>query len=104
MKLKTKTDLTYIDPPTVEFFQNNGTSSISVMLLTNEQKDGQKDGQTDGQTNGRKFNTSLAEVIRRHSLILQNYKITNQRIISVCLKRQFNLALLRFVILKVHSA
>ena len=58
MKLKTERDLSYIDPFTVEFFQNNQTSSISVILLTN----GQTDGRTEGQTNGRDFNTSLAEV------------------------------------------
>ena len=40
MKLKTERDLSYIDPLTVEFFQNNGTSSISVILLTNGLKDG----------------------------------------------------------------
>ena len=44
----------YIHPLPVEFFQSNGTSSISVILLTN--------GQTDGRTNGHEFNTSLAEV------------------------------------------
>ena len=55
MKLKTERDLSYIDPLTVEFFQNNRTSSINVILLTN--------GRTEGQTNGRNFNTSLAEVI-----------------------------------------
>ena len=54
MKLKTERDLSYIDPFTVEFFQNNGTSSISVILLTN--------GHKDGQTNSCKFNTSLVEV------------------------------------------
>ena len=42
MKLKTEKDLSYIDPLTVEFFQNNGTSSISVILLTNEKKDRQR--------------------------------------------------------------
>ena len=62
MKLKTERDLSYIDPLTVEFFQNNGTSSISVILLTNRQTDGRTDGRTDGQINGRDFNTSLAEV------------------------------------------
>ena len=45
----------YIDPLTVQFFHNNGTSSISVILLTN----GRKDGRKDGQINGREFNTSL---------------------------------------------
>ena len=35
MKLKTKRVLSYIDPLTFEFFQNNGTSSISVILLSN---------------------------------------------------------------------
>ena len=59
MKLKTERDLSYIDPLTVEFFQNNRTSSISVILLTN----GQTEPRTDGQTNCRDFNTSLAEVI-----------------------------------------
>ena len=62
MKLKTERDLSYIDLLTVEFFPNNGMSSINVILLTN----GRKEGRTDGQTNGRKFNiTSLAEVIRK---------------------------------------
>ena len=37
MKLKIERDLSYIDPLTIEFFQNNGTSSISVILLTNGQ-------------------------------------------------------------------
>ena len=46
MKLKTERDLSYIDPLTVEFFQNNGTSSISVILLTNGWKDGRTDRQT----------------------------------------------------------
>ena len=63
MKLKTERDLSYIDPLTVEFFQNNGKSSISVILLTNRRKDGPKERRTDGQTNGHKFNTSLAEVM-----------------------------------------
>ena len=58
MKLKTERDLSYIDLLTVVFFQNNGMSSISVILLTN----GWKEGRTDGQINGHKFNTSLAEV------------------------------------------
>ena len=62
MKLKTKRDLSYIVPLTVEFFQNNGRSSISVILLTNRWMDGQMNERTDGQTNGREFNTSLAEV------------------------------------------
>ena len=61
MKLKTESDLIYIDPLTVEFFQNNETSSISVILLTN----GQKEGRTEGQTNGQEFNTFLAEVINK---------------------------------------
>ena len=51
MKLKTES---YIDPLTVEFFENNGTSSTS--------KDA-RERQMDGQTNGHKFNTSLVEVI-----------------------------------------
>ena len=55
MKLQTERDPSYIDPLTVEFFQNNGTSSFSVILLTN--------GRKEGQTNCCKFNTSLAEVI-----------------------------------------
>ena len=55
MKLKTERDLGCIDPITVELFQTNGTSSISVILPTN--------GRTEGQTNGHDFNTSLAEVI-----------------------------------------
>ena len=54
MKLKTERDLSYIDPLSVEFFQNNRTSGISVILLTN--------GRMDGRTNGREFNTSLVEV------------------------------------------
>ena len=62
-----KGSISYIDPLTVEFFQNNGTSSISAILLTNGQKDkrteGRKKGRTDGQINGHKFNTSLVEVI-----------------------------------------
>ena len=56
MKLKTERDLSYIDSLTVEFFQNNGTSSTSVIMLTN--------GRKDGRTNGREFNTSLMEVIK----------------------------------------
>ena len=64
MKLKTERDLSYIDPLTVEFFQNNGTSGISVILLTNGRTEGWKEGRTDGQINGREFNTSLAEVIK----------------------------------------
>ena len=59
MKLKTERDLSYIDPFTVEFFQNNGMSSISIILLTN----GRKDRRKDGRTNCREFNTSLAEVM-----------------------------------------
>ena len=62
MKLKTERDPSYIDPRIVDFFQNNGTRSISVILLTNRQKDGWKEGRTDRQINGREFNTSLAEV------------------------------------------
>ena len=54
MKLKTKRDLSYIDPLTVEFFQKNGTSSICIILLTK--------GRTDGQTNSREFNTFFVEV------------------------------------------
>ena len=50
MKLKSERDLNYIDPLTVEFFQNNGTGSISVILLTNGRKDRRKDEKTDGQT------------------------------------------------------
>ena len=46
MKLKTERYRSYIDPLTVEFFQNNGTGSISVILLTNGRKDRRKDGQT----------------------------------------------------------
>ena len=38
-------DLSYIDPLTVEFFQNNWTSSIREILLTSGWKDGQTDGQ-----------------------------------------------------------
>ena len=64
MKLKTERDLSYIDPITVAFFQTNGTSSISVILLTNGRNPGRTDGRTDGRTNGRDFNTSLAEVIK----------------------------------------
>ena len=63
MKLKTERDLSYIDPLTVEFFQNV-ISSISVILLTNGWTEGRTDGGTDGQTNGHLFNTSLAEVIK----------------------------------------
>ena len=59
MKLKNEMDRSYLDPLNVKAFQNNGTSSISVILLTK----GRKDGWTDGQTNGREFNTSLVEVI-----------------------------------------
>ena len=59
MKLKTERDVSYIDPLTAEFFQNNGMSNFSIILPTN----GQKEGQKDGQTNSRKFNTSLAEVV-----------------------------------------
>ena len=55
MQLKNEIDLSYIDPLTVELFQNNGTSSISIILLTNEWKDGREDS--------REFKTSLAEVI-----------------------------------------
>ena len=58
MKLKTERDISYIDPVTVEYFQTNGTSCISVTLLTNRRTD----GQTDGQINNREFNTSFAEV------------------------------------------
>ena len=50
MKLKTERDLSYIEPLTVEFFQNNRTSSISVILLTNGWTDGQTDGRKDRQT------------------------------------------------------
>ena len=53
MKLKTKRDLSYIDPLTVEFFQNNRMSSISVMLLTNGRVEPRKDGTQDGQTDKR---------------------------------------------------
>ena len=48
MKLKTERDLSYIDLLTVEF--SHGTSSISVILLTNGRTDRQKDRQTDRQT------------------------------------------------------
>ena len=48
MKLKTERYLSDIDPLTVEFFQNNGMSSICVILLTNIRKDGRKDRQTNG--------------------------------------------------------
>ena len=50
MKLKTERDLSYIDLLTIEFFQNNETSSISVILLTNGWKDERKDRWTDEQT------------------------------------------------------
>ena len=60
MKLKIERNLNYLDPVTVEFFQNNGTSNISLILLTN----GWTEGRKDRQTNGREFNISLAEVIR----------------------------------------
>ena len=63
MKLKTERDLSYI----VEFFQNNRTSSITVILLTNGRTDGRTDGRMDGQTNGRDFNTSLAQVYNMQS-------------------------------------
>ena len=76
MKLKTERDLSYIDPLTVEFFQNNGTSSISVILLTNGGKDGMKKGRTDRQT---EFNTSLKEVI------LLQYNISNMSSVFQCL-------------------
>ena len=68
MKLRTERDLSYIDPLTVEFFQNKGTNSISVILLIN----GRKDGRKDGQINSRKFSTSLAEIIR-HIVPFTNY-------------------------------
>ena len=58
MKLKTERDPSYIDSLTVEFFQNNGTSSISVMLLAN----GRTEGRTERRTNSRDFNTFLSEV------------------------------------------
>ena len=45
MKLKTERDLSYIDPLTVEFFQSNRMSSISIILLTNGRKEGQTDRQ-----------------------------------------------------------
>ena len=51
MKLKTERDLSYIDLLAVEFFQNNGSSGMSVILLTN--------GRKDGQINSREFNTIL---------------------------------------------
>ena len=60
---ETERDLSSIDPLTVEFFQNNQTSSVSVILLTN----GQMDGRTEGQTNDCDFNTSLVEVITNSS-------------------------------------
>ena len=44
MKLKNERDLSYIDPLTKEFFQNNGMISISVVLITNGLKDGQTSG------------------------------------------------------------
>ena len=62
MKLKTKRDLSYINPLTVEFFQNNGTGSISITLLTNRRTEAWTDRWTEGRTNGREINTSLAEV------------------------------------------
>ena len=50
MNLKTERDLSCIGSITVEFFQNHGTNSISVILLTNGRKDGRKNGRKDGQT------------------------------------------------------
>ena len=38
--------LSYIDHLSVEFFQNNGISSISVILLTNRRKDGWTDNRS----------------------------------------------------------
>ena len=74
MKLKTERGLSYIDPLIAEFFPNNGTSSISVILLTDGRADGRTDGWTDGQTNGCEFNTSLAEVISlKHNLSIIKY-------------------------------
>ena len=55
----------YTDPLTVDFFQNNGTSSISVILL-------KTDGRKEGPTNGCEFDTSLAEVI---NLFLRVYPL-----------------------------
>ena len=49
MKLKTERDLSYIDPLTVEFLQNNGMSSISIILLRKEQTEGWKEGTKEGQ-------------------------------------------------------
>ena len=69
MKLKTERDLSYIDPLTAEFFQNNGTSSIGVILLTY--------GRMDGQTIAN-LNTSLAKVknvvcVTKRSMIVEFY-------------------------------
>ena len=44
MKPKTERDLSYIDHLSVEFFQNNGTSSIGVILLTKGWRDRRKEG------------------------------------------------------------
>ena len=54
MKLKTETHLSYIDPLTVEFYQNNQIDALNPGLTEHR---------TDGRTNGRDFNTSLVEVI-----------------------------------------
>ena len=50
MKLKPERDLSYIDPLIADFFLNNRTSSIIVILLTNGLKDERKGGLTDRQT------------------------------------------------------
>ena len=49
-------------PLTVEFFQDNRTGSISVILLTNGQTEGRTNGRAEGQINSREFNISLAEL------------------------------------------
>ena len=78
MKLKRERDLSYKDPLSVEFFQNIGTSSISVILLTNRRKE----GRTGEQINCGEFNTSLAEVINGIYL-LQSYK--DQEFVNISL-------------------
>ena len=100
MKLKTERDLSYIDPLTVEFFQNNRTSSISVILLTNRRRD----RRTEGQTNGRDFSTYLAEVIKSylnfkgvciyvHIIFIMYFYVQSAHIIfGPCAKNQANLS------------
>ena len=42
-EVENQKDLSYLDPLTIEFSQNNRTGSISVILLTNGRKDGRTD-------------------------------------------------------------